>query len=138
MCGLRQDTPPRDPHRTPCTSPSTPHNLQTPHSQNWSNSSQMGSGGRNRSAKKVPPEVPKRTSSISSRSMEPRHNGLSKSVENGSLSSVQSSGSDSTNCESSEGDPQRGSPIWKHKGIVSPANFFLEFLSTLLCLPPSL
>ncbi|XP_033219763.1 IQ motif and SEC7 domain-containing protein 1 isoform X2 [Belonocnema kinseyi] len=117
LCGLRQDTPPRDPHRTPCTSPSTPHHLQTPHLQNWSNSSQMGSGGRNRSAKKVPPEVPKRTSSISSRSMEPRHNGLSKSVENGSLSSVQSSGSDSTNCESSEGDAQRGSPIWKHKGI---------------------
>lgn len=51
--------------------------------------------------------------------MEPRHNGLSKSVENGSLSSVQSSGSDSTNCESSEGDAQRGSPVWKHKGIVS-------------------
>lgn len=120
MCGLRQETPPRDHHRTPCTSPSTPHNLQTPLTHSWGNSSQLSSGGRSRSSgKKVPPEVPKRTSSISSRSMEQRHNGLSKSVENGSLSSVQSSGSDSTNCESSEGDAQRGSPIWKHKGIVS-------------------
>ncbi|XP_033333036.1 brefeldin-resistant Arf-GEF family protein schizo isoform X4 [Megalopta genalis] len=129
LCGLRQETPPRDLLRTPCTSPSTPHNLQTlqtlqtlqiPGSQNWSSSSHLGSTGRSRgSAKKVPPEVPKRTSSITSRSMEPRHNGLSKSVENGSLSSVQSSGSDSTNCESSEGDAQRGSPVWKHKGISS-------------------
>ncbi|KAK0170448.1 hypothetical protein PV328_011010 [Microctonus aethiopoides] len=121
LCGLRQETPPRDIHRTPCTSPSTPHNLQTPMTHSWGNSSQLSSGGRTRgsSGKKVPPEVPKRTSSISSRSMEQRHNGLSKSVENGSLSSVQSSGSDSTNCESSEGDAQRGSPIWKHKGISS-------------------
>ncbi|XP_034934125.1 IQ motif and SEC7 domain-containing protein 1 isoform X3 [Chelonus insularis] len=120
LCGLRQETPPRDLHRTPCTSPSTPHNLQTPLTHSWGNSSQLSSGGRSRgSGKKVPPEVPKRTSSISSRSMEQRHNGLSKSVENGSLSSVQSSGSDSTNCESSEGDAQRGSPIWKHKGISS-------------------
>lgn len=124
MCGLRQETPPRDSHRTPCTSPSTPHNQQSSLSQNWTNSSGGGCSGRNRgSAKKVPPEVPKRTSSITSRSMEPRHNGLSKSVENGSLSSVQSSGSDSTNCESSEGDAQRGSPIWKHKGIVSVTPF---------------
>nr|XP_050855311.1 IQ motif and SEC7 domain-containing protein 1 isoform X1 [Vespula vulgaris] len=121
LCGLRQDTPPRDLLRTPCTSPSGPHNLQTPISQNWNNTSQLSSAGRSRggSGKKVPPEVPKRTSSITSRSMEPRHNGLSKSVENGSLSSVQSSGSDSTNCESSEGDAQRGSPVWKHKGISS-------------------
>ncbi|KOX69605.1 IQ motif and SEC7 domain-containing protein 1 [Melipona quadrifasciata] len=120
LCSIRQETPPRDLLRTPCTSPSTPHNLQTQAVQNWSNAGHLGSAGRTRgSAKKVPPEVPKRTSSITSRSMEPRHNGLSKSVENGSLSSVQSSGSDSTNCESSEGDAQRGSPVWKHKGIVS-------------------
>ncbi|XP_017883217.1 IQ motif and SEC7 domain-containing protein 1 isoform X2 [Ceratina calcarata] len=120
LCSIRQETPPRDLLRTPCTSPSTPHNLQTPVPQNWSSVGHLGSAGRTRaSAKKVPPEVPKRTSSITSRSMEPRHNGLSKSVENGSLSSVQSSGSDSTNCESSEGDPQRGSPVWKHKGISS-------------------
>lgn len=47
------------------------------------------------SNRKVPPEVPKRTSSITSRSIEQgRHksNGLSKTAENGSLSSVQSSG----------------------------------------------
>ncbi|XP_020285023.1 IQ motif and SEC7 domain-containing protein 1 isoform X3 [Pseudomyrmex gracilis] len=120
LCGLRQETPPRDLLRTPCTSPSTPHNLQTTISQNWNNASQLGSGRtRGSSGRKIPPEVPKRTSSITSRSMEPRHNGLSKSVENGSLSSVQSSGSDSTNCESSEGDAQRGSPVWKHKGISS-------------------
>lgn len=139
LCGLRQDTPPREVHRvTPCTSPSTtPLTLQMQQQQqaNWSSSTSQlstssaggrsstgGGGGRSSScSKKVPPEVPKRTSSISSRSMEQRHNGLSKSVENGSLSSVQSSGSDSTNCESSEGDgAQRGSPVWKHKGIVSP------------------
>ncbi|XP_025159682.1 IQ motif and SEC7 domain-containing protein 1 isoform X3 [Harpegnathos saltator] len=119
LCGLRQETPPRDLLRTPCTSPSTPHNLQTTISQNWNNASQLGPGRTRGSGKKIPPEVPKRTSSITSRSMEPRHNGLSKSVENGSLSSVQSSGSDSTNCESSEGDAQRGSPVWKHKGISS-------------------
>ncbi|XP_066598246.1 IQ motif and SEC7 domain-containing protein 1 isoform X2 [Prorops nasuta] len=121
LCGLRQETPPRDLLRTPCTSPSTPHGLQSSMQQNWSSSTSLGSAsGRSRgSGKKVPPEVPKRTSSITSRSMEPRHNGLSKSVENGSLSSVQSSGSDSTNCESSEGDAQRGSPVWKHKGISS-------------------
>ncbi|XP_012265797.2 IQ motif and SEC7 domain-containing protein 1 isoform X2 [Athalia rosae] len=122
LCGLRQETPPRDMHRTPCTSPSTPQNLQAPPPQSWGSVSQSGgsSAGRVRnSGKKVPPEVPKRTSSITSRSMEGRHNGLSKSVENGSLSSVQSSGSDSTNCESSEGDAHRGSPIWKHKGISS-------------------
>ena len=135
MCGLRQENLSRDPHRTPCTSPSTPHNLQAPMSHNWTNATQIGSGGRNRgSTKKVPPEVPKRTSSITSRSMEPRHNGLSKSVENGSLSSVQSSGSDSTNCESSEGDAQRGSPIWKHKGIVSHISSFFLCLSTSLYL----
>ncbi|XP_008216907.1 IQ motif and SEC7 domain-containing protein 1 isoform X3 [Nasonia vitripennis] len=132
LCGLRQDTPPRDVHRmTPCTSPSTPLNLQSQmqQQQNWSSSTSQLSTSSGRSAggrgstgscgKKVPPEVPKRTSSISNRSMEQRHNGLSKSVENGSLSSVQSSGSDSTNCESSEGDAQRASPVWKHKGISS-------------------
>uniref|UniRef100_A0A1Y1JQP7 SEC7 domain-containing protein n=1 Tax=Photinus pyralis TaxID=7054 RepID=A0A1Y1JQP7_PHOPY len=73
------------------------------------------------STRRVPPEVPKRTSSISSRSVDPRHhrsNGLSKTTENGSLSSVQSSGSDSSistdrvQCEFS------GSPIWKRKGHI--------------------
>ncbi|CAH1982624.1 unnamed protein product [Acanthoscelides obtectus] len=68
-------------------------------------------------SRKVPPEVPKRTSSISSRSVEPRKsNGLTKTTENGSLSSVQSSGSDSSisteriQCEYSS------SPVWKRKG----------------------
>ncbi|KAJ3639806.1 hypothetical protein Zmor_003142 [Zophobas morio] len=74
---------------------------------------------RHLSSRKVPPEVPKRTSSISSRSIDPRHhktNGLTKTNENGSLSSVQSSGSDSSistervQCEFS------GSPVWKRKG----------------------
>lgn len=129
LCGLRQETPPRDLLRTPCTSPSAPHNMTTI-SQNWNNANQLGPGRTTRggSGKKIPPEVPKRTSSITSRSMEPRHNGLSKSVENGSLSSVQSSGSDSTNCESSEGDAQRGSPVWKHKGIVSISDFLFARL----------
>ncbi|XP_030748792.1 IQ motif and SEC7 domain-containing protein 1 isoform X2 [Sitophilus oryzae] len=100
--------------------------LGTPVTTNPSScsTSTTGSNGymRTRSSlsnRKVPPEVPKRTSSITSRSMEPgRHksNGLSKTAENGSLSSVQSSGSDSSisteriQCEFS------GSPIWKRKG----------------------
>ncbi|KAJ8976559.1 hypothetical protein NQ317_014212 [Molorchus minor] len=72
-----------------------------------------------RRARKVPPEVPKRTSSISSRSLEARHqksNGLIKTTENGSLSSVQSSGSDSSistdriQCEYSS------SPVRKRNG----------------------
>lgn len=55
-------------------------------------------------AKRTPPEVPKRTSSIitnsnsnlSNRSLGGSRNGLCKTAENGSLSSVQSSGSDSS------------------------------------------
>lgn len=124
LCGVRQDTPSRDFYRTSSNVPLMPLNSQTPSPQNWSNSSQLSSGGRSgslSSVKRVPPEVPKRTSSISSRSMEGRYNGLSKSVENGSLSSVQSSESDSTNCESYEGDAQRESPVWKHKANVSKA-----------------
>ncbi|KAF7274393.1 brefeldin-resistant Arf-GEF family protein schizo isoform X3 [Rhynchophorus ferrugineus] len=87
------------------------------------NTSTTGSNGymRTRSSlsnRKVPPEVPKRTSSITSRSVEQgrKSNGLSKTAENGSLSSVQSSGSDSSisteriQCEFS------GSPVWKRKG----------------------
>ena len=77
---------------------------------------------------KIPPEVPKRTSSISSRSTETRSlrvNGLNKTRENGSLSSVQSSGSDSSlsadrvTCENLEDNNHRCSPIWKRKGQVS-------------------
>lgn len=51
--------------------------------------------------RKMPPEVPRRTSSITQQQQQAqqralRANGLSKSAENGSLSSVQSSGSDSS------------------------------------------
>ncbi|XP_058055071.1 uncharacterized protein LOC131206510 [Anopheles bellator] len=65
-----------------------------------------GTGGGGCGGRKVPPEVPKRTSSITgpggqqlqqhtpSRTLRP--NGLCKTAENGSLSSVQSSGSDSS------------------------------------------
>lgn len=70
------------------------------------------------SSRKVPPEVPKRTSSISSRSIEQRHqksNGLSRNNENGSLSSVQSSGSDSS-ISTDRIQEFSGSPVWKRKG----------------------
>lgn len=76
-------------------------------------------------SKKVPPEVPKRTSSISSRSIEPRQhrsNGLTKTTENGSLSSVQSSGSDSSIstdrvvCDATETCRFSVSPVWKRQG----------------------
>ncbi|XP_053672013.1 IQ motif and SEC7 domain-containing protein 2-like [Anopheles nili] len=85
------------------------------------------------SGRKVPPEVPKRTSSITgpggqhtpSRSLRP--NGLCKTAENGSLSSVQSSGSDSSasadrglagvGIEMIGGSSDRSSsPQWKRKG----------------------
>lgn len=69
------------------------------------------------SSRKVPPEVPKRTSSISSRSLEPRKsNGLSKTTENGSLSSVQSSGSDSSISTERVQCEYSSSPVWKRKG----------------------
>uniref|UniRef100_A0A182NPM6 SEC7 domain-containing protein n=1 Tax=Anopheles dirus TaxID=7168 RepID=A0A182NPM6_9DIPT len=106
-----------------------------------STSSASGAGGGGGcgggSGRKVPPEVPKRTSSITgpggqqqhtpSRSLRP--NGLCKTAENGSLSSVQSSGSDSS--ASAErglagvgieligggGSSDRSSsPQWKRKG----------------------
>ncbi|CAG9816488.1 unnamed protein product [Phaedon cochleariae] len=67
---------------------------------------------------KVPPEVPKRTSSISSRSLEPRQkaNGLMKTTDNGSLSSVQSSGSDSSISADRIQCEYASSPVWKRKG----------------------
>ncbi|XP_071450488.1 IQ motif and SEC7 domain-containing protein 1-like isoform X2 [Hetaerina americana] len=97
-----------------------------------------------REGRRVPPEVPKRTSSITMRSVEGKRiaasgcgltsqrsskggcpANLTKSSENGSLSSVQSSGSDSSSLsadrmtyESSEGD-NRGSPVWKRKAQSS-------------------
>uniref|UniRef100_A0A182MX56 SEC7 domain-containing protein n=1 Tax=Anopheles culicifacies TaxID=139723 RepID=A0A182MX56_9DIPT len=93
-----------------------------------------GSSGSTSSAsgRKVPPEVPKRTSSITgpggqhtpSRSLRP--NGLCKTAENGSLSSVQSSGSDSSasaerglggvGIELIGSSDRSSSPQWKRKG----------------------
>uniref|UniRef100_A0A182WF25 SEC7 domain-containing protein n=1 Tax=Anopheles minimus TaxID=112268 RepID=A0A182WF25_9DIPT len=93
-----------------------------------------GSSGSTSSAsgRKVPPEVPKRTSSITgpggqhtpSRSLRP--NGLCKTAENGSLSSVQSSGSDSSasaerglvgiGIELMAYSDRSSSPQWKRKG----------------------
>lgn len=72
-------------------------------------------------AKRVPPEVPKRTSSITLQQRgyerQLRPNGLFKSTENGSLSSVQSSGSDSSaervHCDM--GSDRSSSPQWKRK-----------------------
>ncbi|XP_055538505.1 IQ motif and SEC7 domain-containing protein 3 isoform X2 [Wyeomyia smithii] len=86
-----------------------------------------GSAGSACSAsRKVPPEVPKRTSSITSAQHTPnrslRPNGLCKTAENGSLSSVQSSGSDSSaSAERIQGVGELGSdrsssPQWKRKG----------------------
>ncbi|KAK9890484.1 hypothetical protein WA026_010565 [Henosepilachna vigintioctopunctata] len=94
----------------------SPNYCSTP---NTSSNGYLRASRNSLNSRKVPPEVPKRTSSISSRSVDPRYhksNGLTKSTENGSLSSVQSSGSDSSistdrvHCEFS------GSPIWKRKG----------------------
>nr|XP_029731045.1 IQ motif and SEC7 domain-containing protein 1-like isoform X2 [Aedes albopictus] len=90
-----------------------------------SGGSSGSTGSCNSASRKVPPEVPKRTSSITSqhtpnRSLRP--NGLCKTAENGSLSSVQSSGSDSS--ASAEriqgvgdlGSDRSSSPQWKRKG----------------------
>ncbi|KAJ6633821.1 IQ motif and SEC7 domain-containing protein 1 [Pseudolycoriella hygida] len=77
-------------------------------------------------SKRVPPEVPKRTSSITGQRLPYEHtpnralrpNGLCKTAENGSLSSVQSSGSDSSTervlCDISS--DRSTSPQWKRKG----------------------
>ena len=76
-------------------------------------------------AKRVPPEVPKRTSSITGQRLPHEHrslrpNGLCKTAENGSLSSVQSSGSDSSAervlCDVSS--DRSTSPQWKRKGVM--------------------
>lgn len=103
-----------------------PHSLQTTASQSSCSTTPTSSNGYMRSrsslsSRKVPPEVPKRTSSISTRSMEHRHhrsNGLSKSTENGSLSSVQSSGSDSSISADRIQVEFAGSPVWKRKGHI--------------------
>lgn len=103
-----------------------PHSLQTTSSQSSCNTTPSSNNGfvrsrSNISNRKVPPEVPKRTSSISTRSLEQRHhrsNGLIKSTENGSLSSVQSSGSDSSISADRIQCEFGGSPIWKRKGHI--------------------
>lgn len=89
------------------------------------------------SARKVPPEVPKRTSSISSRSLDPRHhhhktNGLTKTNDNGSLSSVQSSGSDSSISADRVQCEYSGSPVWKRKGHHMSAEYAEPALETSL------
>lgn len=110
----------------------------TPHSPYYSATqiymrprlSVSGQSGGNCS-KRVPPEVPKRTSSITGQRLDhpmPNHralrpNGLCKTAENGSLSSVQSSGSDSsastecnTRIQCEIGSDRSSSPQWKRKG----------------------
>lgn len=97
------------------------HSLQPSISSTCStdfNRSRSSLNSSNSSGRKVPPEVPKRTSSISSKSLEPRYNRsseLSKCAENGSLSSVQSSGSDSSISADRIQCEFAGSPVWKHK-----------------------
>lgn len=81
------------------------------------------------SSKRTPPEVPKRTSSITGQRPAEhqfqgrgalRPNGLCKTAENGSLSSVQSSGSDSSasaeRIQLEIGSDRSSSPQWKRKG----------------------
>lgn len=96
------------------------HSLQPSASSTCSNEFMRSRSSLNsNSGRKVPPEVPKRTSSISSKSLEPRYNRsseLSKCAENGSLSSVQSSGSDSSiSTDRMLCIEFAGSPVWKHK-----------------------
>ncbi|XP_044742121.1 IQ motif and SEC7 domain-containing protein 2 [Chrysoperla carnea] len=109
----------------PQSSPQTPQQLMAQQSAQYQ---QQLQAQQSASAKKIPPEVPKRTSSISSKSMEPRSyrtasGGLSKCADNGSLSSVQSSGSDSSistdrvMCGDSNSTGGCSSPLWKRKGL---------------------
>lgn len=76
-------------------------------------------------SKRVPPEVPKRTSSITGQRLPHDHralrpNGLCKTAENGSLSSVQSSGSDSSaeRVLYDVSSDRSTSPQWKRKGVA--------------------
>jgi len=112
-----------------------------------SGSTGSGSGGSGSgSSKKVPPEVPKRTSSITAqqqtqllllqRQTPPppsllRTNGLCKTAENGSLTSVQSSGSDSSvtsaerNLNSDLGSDRSNSPhTWKRGTALNSSQQF--------------
>ncbi|KXJ77025.1 hypothetical protein RP20_CCG008509 [Aedes albopictus] len=119
--GRRPPKPPPTPHYTAAQIYMRPRGIGIGSSGGSSGST----GSCNSASRKVPPEVPKRTSSITSqhtpnRSLRP--NGLCKTAENGSLSSVQSSGSDSS--ASAEriqgvgdlGSDRSSSPQWKRKG----------------------
>lgn len=115
--------------------------IDSPHSMNSSWNSHQGSpqpyysaaqiymrprtAAQIAASKRVPPEVPKRTSSITGQRLPHergalRPNGLCKTAENGSLSSVQSSGSDSSAeralCDVSS--DRSTSPQWKRKGAL--------------------
>lgn len=75
-------------------------------------------------SRKMPPEVPRRTSSIISQQQQQRGlrtNGLCKSAENGSLSSVQSSGSDSSasvdRMQLEIASDRSNSPQWKQQRV---------------------
>lgn len=109
------------------SSPHTQHyytsidNKHEPQSTSQGSSTNYSRSSRIISRAKVPPEVPKRTSSISTthrQQQQHRTNGLSKSTENGSLSSVQSSGSDSSISADRIQCEMAGSPVWKRKGQV--------------------
>lgn len=95
------------------TTSSSPHQSSNGYSRGRSSISSISSTSCSR---RVPPEVPKRTSSISSRSLEARQNGLTKTTKNGSLSSVQSSGSDSSISAEHMQCEYANSPVWKRKG----------------------
>lgn len=95
------------------------------------------SGGR-----KVPPEVPRRTSSIISQQTPPRglrSNGLCKSAENGSLSSVQSSGSDSSasvdRMQLEIASDRSNSPQWKQQRKIPLTAQSPDHLNT-VCIAP--
>lgn len=75
------------------------------------------------SKNKVPPEVPKRTSSISFRSLREQHqnigaNTLNKLSDSSSLSSVQSSGSDGSLCSQSQNQTNSSTVSWNTKSQV--------------------
>ncbi|XP_026850148.1 IQ motif and SEC7 domain-containing protein 2-like [Drosophila persimilis] len=111
-----------------------------------SGSTGSGSGSGSGSCKKVPPEVPKRTSSITAQQQSQllllqrqtppppsllRTNGLCKTAENGSLTSVQSSGSDSSvtsaerNMNSDLGSDRSNSPhTWKRGTALNSSQQF--------------
>ncbi|XP_070507771.1 IQ motif and SEC7 domain-containing protein 1-like isoform X3 [Chironomus tepperi] len=77
--------------------------------------------------KKVPPEVPKRMPSTVSTTSLKKQNGLSRSANNGSLQSVQSSGSESSaSLEKMHYENLQDigtSPLWRHKDDEDDQNF---------------